>query len=75
MIATPVLLSWVLGITSVYGLYLAGKHDWRGWAFTVACEPVWIVYAILTHGWGFLIGAIGYMVVGIWNLWKWRHGR
>lgn len=66
------ILSWVLGFSSLPGLWLAGRHDWRGWALMLATEPVWAWFAILTHGWGILLAAVAYSAVSIWNIMKWR---
>lgn len=69
------LLSWVLGVSSIPGLWLAGKHDWRGWAVIFLTEPLWALFAIMTHAYGLLIAAVLYSAVSGWNILKWRRER
>lgn len=68
------ILSWFLGVASVPGLYLAGKHDWRGWAWILFTEIFWVWFAIVTGGWGLLVGCVAYSWVAALNLWKWKRG-
>lgn len=65
-------LSLVLAASSCFGLILAGRGKWQGWAVGLATQPVWAWFAIVTKSWGLLgVGAM-YTTVYIKNLLKWR---
>lgn len=65
--------SWLLTTVGVFGLWLAGRRDWRGWAVGVAAQGLWITYAIVTRQWGFIASALAYGSVFGLNLWRWTH--
>jgi hypothetical protein len=55
--------SWVLGILGVTGLLIAGNRVWWGWLINLVNEILWIVYAIRTKQYGFILMAIAYAAV------------
>jgi len=63
--------SWVLSCVGGFGIYLAGKKDWRGWAVGILSEVLWLVYAIITKQYGFIFGSILYSTILINNLYGW----
>lgn len=65
------LWSWVLGALGVTGLLIAGNRVWWGWLINLANEVLWVVYAIVTEQYGFILMAIAYGLVYARN--KWRH--
>lgn len=66
------LWSYVLGAIGVFGLYLAGKHDRRGWMVGVAAQILWLVYAVVTQQWGFVVTALAYGWVYSKNALAWK---
>lgn len=64
--------SWILTAVGVFGLYLAGKKDRRGWMVGVGAQVLWIAYATVTHQWGFYVSAIVYGWVYLRNARAWR---
>jgi len=68
------LWSWVLGALGVTGLLIAGNRVWWGWLINLANEILWIVYAIRTKQYGFILMAIAYALVYARNARNtWRH--
>lgn len=61
--------SWLLGGVGLSGLWLIGNRQWVGWLVCTLNEGLWILYAIITHQWGFIPAAIAYGVVNLrnWN--------
>lgn len=55
--------SWVLGILGVTGLLIAGSKIWWGWLINLVNEVLWIVYAMTTKQYGFILMAIAYASV------------
>jgi hypothetical protein len=55
--------SWVLGTLGVTGLLIAGNRVWWGWLINLANEILWIVYAVRTKQYGFILMAIAYAAV------------
>jgi len=49
--------SYVLTAVGVFGLWLAGRHDTRGWLVGLAAQVLWITYAVATRQWGFIAHA------------------
>jgi hypothetical protein len=64
--------SWILTAGGVFGLWLAGRKDWRGWAVGLAMQAVWVTYALATAQYGFLVSGAAYGGVYAFNWWKWR---
>ena len=69
---TPLVWSWVLVSIGALGMWLAGRRMRIGWAVAVVNECLWIVYAVQTAQWGFIAGALLYMVVFVRNWLLWR---
>lgn len=64
--------SYLLTVVGVFGLWLAGRQDWRGWAVGLAAQLLWIAYATATRQWGFYVSALAYGWVYFRNLRAWR---
>ncbi|MFJ4551092.1 hypothetical protein ACIP4X_18005 [Streptomyces sp. NPDC088817] len=58
-----------MGIT---GLYFAGRRRALGWAIGLGAQALWLVYAVTTHQWGFLVSAFAYGGVYAKNFLSWR---
>lgn len=68
---TPWWWSWLLTAVGVFGLWLAGRRDARGWAIGLAAQGLWLTYAVSTRQWGFLASAAAYGWVYARNLRRW----
>lgn len=65
--------SFVLAGIGVFGLFLAGKGDSRGWVVGIGAQVLWAIYAITTDQWGFLLSCLAYGWVYSMPLYrKWR---
>ena len=45
--------SYILTAIGVFGLWLAGRKDWRGWLVGLSAQGVWLAYAVAdrqSHG-------------------------
>lgn len=69
---TVLLLSLILAAAGCTGLILAGRGKWQGWAVGLAVQPVWAVFALVTHGYGLLVTCLMYGTVYGRNLLAWR---
>lgn len=65
-------LSMVLAIGSAFGMLLAGKQKWQGWALALSLQPVWAAFAIASRGYGLLLTVVIYTFVYTKNLRAWR---
>lgn len=54
------LWSWILSAVGIFGLWLAGRKDYRGWFVGLGAQVLWIAYATATHQWGFYVSALAY---------------
>ncbi len=70
---TGLVWSIVLAAVGIFGLWLAGRKDWRGWAVGLAAQVLWFSYAVITQQYGFIASAVAYGVVYGRNWWLWRH--
>jgi hypothetical protein len=66
-----VIWSFILATVGILGLVLAGKKMSVGWAVGLAAQVLWIVFALVTHQWGFIISALayGFVYARNWYLW------
>jgi hypothetical protein len=64
--------SWLLAILGVSGMYFVGKKTVWGWLVLLANEVIWVVYALVTKQYGFIMMAIAYAIVYIKSFISWR---
>jgi hypothetical protein len=64
--------SLALAAVGVLGLYLSGKKNYWGWGIGLGAQVLWIVYAIVTQQWGFILSALAYGWVYGKNFLSWR---
>lgn len=63
--------SFVLAAVGILGLLLAGSRRKIGWALGFSAQLLWILYAVATEQYGFIISAIAYGIVYARNWAKW----
>jgi len=66
------LWSWALAVIGVVGIYFVGKKTLWGWFVLLFNESLWIVYAVATEQYGFIVSAIAYAVVYVSAYFNWR---
>ena len=66
-------MDWALAIIGITGLALAGQKRTRGygWMVGIAVQVLWVVYALTTDQYGFLLSAFLYGAVNIVNFATW----
>ena len=64
--------SFALAAIGILGIYLAGRKNLWGWALGVTAQLLWIVFAVVTQQWGFILSALAYGWVYGLNWWKWH---
>ena len=63
--------SWILMLVGVTGIFLTGRRIKWGWLISVLAECLWILYAIATGQYGFIVAAIAYGVIDLINFRRW----
>lgn len=69
---TPLWWSILLAAVGILGLLLAGSKRKVGWAVGVGAQVLWIVYALVTQQYGFILSAVAYAAVYGRNWLRWR---
>jgi hypothetical protein len=64
--------SYVLATIGVTGIFFVGRKTIWGWLILCVNECLWIVYALVTEQYGFIIAAIAYGVVYVKSFIGWR---
>jgi hypothetical protein len=64
--------SFALSSVGIVGLLLAGSKRKVGWLIGFFVQPLWIVFAIVTGQYGFILNAVIYAVVYARNWLRWR---
>lgn len=64
--------SWVLATIGVLGIYFVGRKTVWGWLVLLVNEVIWIVYALTTKQYGFIVSAIAYAIVYVRSFIHWR---
>ncbi len=64
--------SWILATIGVTGIFFVGRKTIWGWLILCLYECLWIVYALVTDQYGFIVAAIAYGVVYIKSYLHWR---
>jgi nicotinamide riboside transporter PnuC len=61
-----------LSLIGIIGLHIAGRKSQWGWFIGMGAQILWIIFAIVTNQYGFILSALAYGTVN-WNNWqKWR---
>lgn len=63
--------SLTLATVGIFGLWLAGRKNYWGWAVGLGAQVLWFAYAIVTEQYGFIISALAYGWVYGTNLRRW----
>lgn len=69
------LWSYSLAAVGILGIWLAGRKSLWGWAVGVAAQALWIMYALVTGQYGFIVSALAYAAIYGRNWWKWAAER
>jgi hypothetical protein len=64
--------SWILVAIGVTGIFFVGRKTIWGWLILCVNECLWIVYAVMTDQYGFIVGAIIYGIVYVKSFLHWR---
>lgn len=64
--------SFVLAIVGIAGIYLAGKKSKWGWGLGLGAQVLWLIFALVTAQYGFILTAVAYGVVYGKNLYQWH---
>ena len=66
---------WSAALAAVFlvGLVLVGRNSPWGWVVVgIVDELLWVVYAVVTRQWAFIVSAVVYAAVCLGNLRTWR---
>jgi hypothetical protein len=63
--------SWLLTAVGVTGFVLAGRKVWWAWYVNIACQFLWLAYALITEQYGFIVASGVYFVVFTRNAVRW----
>jgi len=66
------LWSWALAVVGVVGIYFVGRKTLWGWFVLLFNETLWVVYAVVTQQYGFIVSAIAYAIVYISAYRNWK---
>jgi hypothetical protein len=57
---------------TLWGMWLAGSKDWRGWAVGLGNQTLWLAFIIAFGAWGLLPLSAALVVIYTRNLLAWR---
>lgn len=69
---TNLIWSVVLSLIGILGIYLAGSKNIIGWVVGLFAQILWIIFALTTGQYGFLLSAAAYGSVYARNYIRWR---
>lgn len=64
-------MDWIVTIVGLTGFILAGKKIWWAWYVNLACQGLWVAYALITDQYAFLVAAAVYSIVFTKNALAW----
>ena len=64
--------SFVLSGIGIVGIVLAGSKYKLGWLIGFFVQPLWVVFAVVTGQYGFILNAVVYAIVYARNWVRWR---
>lgn len=66
------MMPYVLSVIGVTAMLIIGRGKWYGWAIALFNECLWLIFAIVTGQYGFIIGAAIYGAVNAYNAYNWK---
>jgi len=57
----------------IVGMYFVGKKRWEAFLWLIVMECLWVVFAIQTGTYGFIVGSVSYVAVYARNAKLWRN--
>jgi hypothetical protein len=69
------LWSYALAAVGILGIYLAGRKNLWGWAVGVFAQVLWIIFALVTEQYGFIVSALAYGFIYGKNFLSWKKDR
>lgn len=63
--------SWIVTILGLIGFWLAGKKLWWSWYINIVNQVAWVIFAIITDYYAFLVGTAFYFAVFSRNAYLW----
>jgi nicotinamide riboside transporter PnuC len=67
-----VIWSFALAAVGILGIYVAGKKNAWGWFIGLAAQGLWVVFALVTGQYGFILSAVAYGIIYGKNWLAWR---
>jgi len=67
--------SWVLAAIGVTGIFFVGRKVIWAWLLLLFNECLWIIYAVTTKQYGFIVAALAYGVVYIRSYIHWSNDK
>lgn len=64
-------LAWLVTIIGLVGFWLAGNKVWWAWYVNVANQVLWVIFALVSGYYAFLLGASFYTFVFVKNAIQW----
>lgn len=68
-------MDWLLTVVGLTGFVLAGRKVWWAWYVNLACQALWLAYALITQQYGFIVAALAYSIVFTRNAIAWTKDR
>ena len=65
-------LSLATSLATLYGIWLAGNEDWRGWAVGLGNQVLWVAFIVAYQAWGLLPLTVALTFAYSRNLLRWR---
>lgn len=59
-------------VFTLFGMWLAGNKDWRGWAVGLANQVLWFIFIFAFEAWGLLPLSVALTITYTRNLLRWR---
>lgn len=66
------LWSWALTAIGMTGIYFTTQKKIIGFVIGVGAQTLWVAFAISTAQYGFIFSAIGYGVLNLLGIYRWR---
>jgi nicotinamide riboside transporter PnuC len=67
--------SWVLAVIGTTGIFFVGKKNTWAWLVLLLNEMLWVIYATVTHQYGFYLASLGYTLVYIRSYMEWEKAK
>lgn|GEM_PF-654787 len=68
-------IDWVASLFTFLCMHYVGENKPKGFLLGMIGNILWVIFGVLTHGWGLLLGNVILFILNGKGYWRWKKQR